>query len=191
TLSMILVLLATTGAFAAMTRGVAAELSLGAAVAFLLALGLLTPQQALHGFASEQMHTVALLFVLAGGLKAAGSLQIVSSRLLVPTGNVLVAAFRLLIPVAALSGFLNNTPLVAMLIPEVRAFAQRTGIAASRLLMPLSYAAIVGGLITVIGTSTNLVVNGLVAGAGRPTVRLLELGTVGLPVCMLGAVDAA
>lgn len=187
---MVLVLLATLGAFVAMVRGVAADLSLGAAVAFLLALGVLTPQQALHGFASEQMHTVALLFVLAGGLRSAGSLQIVSSKLLVPTNNVLVAAVRLLVPVAALSGFLNNTPLVAMLIPEVRAFAQRTGIAASRLLIPLSYAAIVGGLITVIGTSTNLVVNGLVAQAGRPTVGFLEIGMVGLPVCITGVVYA-
>lgn len=185
---MALMLLACVGAFVAMARGVAADVSLGAAVVFLLLLGQLTPQQALQGFASEQMHTVALLFVVAAGLRAAGTLQIVSARLLAPTKSVLLAAARLVVPVATLSGFLNNTPLVAMLLPEVRAFSQRTGIAASRLLIPLSYAAIVGGLLTVIGTSTNLVVNGLVADAGRPTVGFLEIGKVGLPLCIVGVI---
>ncbi len=183
---MALVLLATCGAFVAMLRGVTAELSLGAAVAFLLLLGVIEPAQALGGFANEQMHTVALLFLVAGALRAAGSLQVLSKYLLPPTENVMLAALRLLLPVAALSGLLNNTPLVAMLIPEVRAFARRTGIAASRLLMPLSYAAIVGGLLTVIGTSTNLVVNGLVASAGYPSVGFLEIGKLGLPICLVG-----
>ncbi len=187
---MTVVLVATLGAFAAMIRGVSAEVALGAAVALLVVAGVLTPEQALRGFASEQMQTVALLFVLAGALRAAGSLQVISARLLPPTKSVLLAATRLVVPVAALSGFLNNTPVVAMLIPEVRAFARRTGISASRLLIPLSYAAIVGGLLTVIGTSTNLVVNGLVADAGRRTIGFLEIGKVGLPVCILGVTYA-
>ena len=169
-----------------MFRGVAAEVSLGAAVVVLAITGVIAPAQALGGFANEQMHTVALLFLVAGGLRAAGSLEIFSKYLLAPTQNVALATVRLVLPVAVLSGFLNNTPLVAMLIPEVRAFALRTKISASRLLLPLRYGAIVGGLLTIIGTSTNLVVNGLVADAGRATIGFLEIGKVGLPICLLG-----
>jgi len=190
TYAMALVLVALVAAFAAMLRGISADLSLGAAVVFLVLTGVAEPGQALGGFANEQLHTVALLFVLAAGLRAAGSLQLFSAYLLRPTRSVVVAALRLLVPVALLSGLLNNTPLVAMLIPEVRGFARRTGIAASRLLMPLSYAAIVGGLLTVIGTSTNLVVNGLVVDAGLQPVGFLEVGKVGAVVCLVGVLYA-
>jgi di/tricarboxylate transporter len=177
------VLLAVIVAFVSMMRGwAAAEVALGTALGALVLLGVLEPRQALAGFANEQLHTVALLFVTAAALRGGGSLGVLTSRLLKPTGSVPVAVLRLTFPVAMLSSVLNNTPIVAMLIPEVRAWARRTGIAPSRLLIPLSYAAIVGGLITVIGTSTNLVVNGLVTEVGRQPIGFLEIGRIGVPL---------
>lgn len=180
------VLVAVVGAFVCMIRGwAAAEVALGVALAVLVLIGIVEPRQALAGFANEQLHTVALLFVAAAALRGAGSLSILTSRLLTPTKHVSIAVLRLTVPVALLSSVLNNTPIVAMLIPEVRAWARRTGIPASRLLIPLSYAAIAGGLITVIGTSTNLVVIGLVNEAGRQPIGFLEIGRIGLPLTVI------
>jgi di/tricarboxylate transporter len=180
------VLLAVAGAFVCMVRGWArTEVALGVALASIMLIGIVEPRQALAGFANEQLHTVALLFVAAAALRGAGSLGVLTSRLLTPTRSVPLAVLRLTVPVALLSSVLNNTPIVAMLIPEVRAWARRTGIPASRLLIPLSYAAIVGGLVTVIGTSTNLVVIGLVNEAGRQPIGFLEIGRIGLPLTAL------
>ncbi len=186
------VLLAAMMAFVSMVRGWAAtEVALGLALAAITLVGIVEPRQALAGFANEQLHTVALLFVAAAALRAAGSLGVLTSHFLTPTTSVTLAVLRLTVPVAALSGVLNNTPIVAMLIPEVRAWARRTGIAPSRLLIPLSYSAIVGGLITVIGTSTNLVVNGLVVEAGRQPIGFLEIGRIGLPLTIMTLVFLA
>jgi di/tricarboxylate transporter len=186
------VLAAAMVAFLSMVRGWAsAEVSLAVALTALTLLGVLAPGQVLSGFGNEQLHTVALLFVAAAALRSAGSLGLLTAGLLTPTKSVARAVVRLTLPVALLSGVLNNTPIVAMLIPEVRAWARRTGLAPSRLLIPLSYAAIVGGLITIIGTSTNLVVNGLVTKAGRQPVGFLEIGRVGLPLTIVTLVFLA
>jgi di/tricarboxylate transporter len=165
-----------------MVRGVAAEIALGLALGSLMLLGVVQPAQALSGFSNEQLHTVALLFVVAAAVRASGGLGILTSRFLKPTRSVSLALLRLTVPAALLSSVLNNTPIVAMLIPEVRDWARRIGIPSSRLLIPLSYAAIVGGLMTVIGTSTNLVVNGLVSATGREPVGFLEIGWIGVPL---------
>jgi di/tricarboxylate transporter len=180
------VLTAVACAFVCMVRGWAAtEVALAVALAALMLLGIVEPRQALAGFGNEQLHTVALLFIAAAALRSAGSLGVLTSRLMIPTRNLSLAVLRLSLPVALLSSVLNNTPIVAMLIPEVRAWARRTGIPASRLLIPLSYAAIVGGLITIIGTSTNLVVIGLVNEAGRQPIGFLEIGRIGVPLALL------
>jgi di/tricarboxylate transporter len=93
---------------------------------------------------------------------------------------------RLLVPVAGASAFLNNTPIVAMTAPQVAAWAEQRGRSAAALLMPLSFAAILGGVVTSIGTSTNLVVSGLLVEAGQAPLRLFELTAIGLPVALAG-----
>jgi di/tricarboxylate transporter len=109
-----------------------------------------------------------------------------SQSLLGRPRSVAHAQFRLMAPVAALSAFLNNTPVVAMFIPAVQDWAKRYGIAASKLMLPLSYAAIAGGTLTLIGTSTNLVVNGLlVKQPGQSGLGLFEIAWVGLPTLLL------
>jgi di/tricarboxylate transporter len=178
------VVLAGVGALAAMVRGVPSEIALGVSLGALTLFSVVEPGEALSGFGNEQLHTVALLFVVAAALRASGSLRTLSSRFLKSASGPHAAVLRLTIPVALLSSVLNNTPIVAMLIPEVRDWGRRIGIPASRLLIPLSYAAIVGGLITVIGTSTNLVVNGLVTASGRQPVGFLEIAWVGVPLTL-------
>ncbi|MEJ5255307.1 MAG: SLC13 family permease [Acidimicrobiales bacterium] len=95
---------------------------------------------------------------------------------------------RMLFPVMLASGFVANTPLVAMLAPRITTWARRTGRSPSRFLIPLSYAAILGGVITVLGTSTNLVVSGLLHDAGQPSLGVFEITRVGLPIALVGIV---
>jgi di/tricarboxylate transporter len=94
------------------------------------------------------------------------------------------ALARLVVPVAALSGFMNNTPLVATFLPAVLTWAKRIQVSPSKLLIPLSYAAVVGGTLTLIGTSTNLVVDGLLRADNRPALGFFEIGLIGLPATL-------
>ena len=156
---------------------------LGAVVALLFAR-IVTPTEAFSGFANSAPITVAALYVLARSVEVTGLLQPVLGWLLGGQGSL----WRLLVPSAAASAFLNNTPLVAMLIPPVSDWAQRTGRSPSRFLMPLSYAVILGGVITLIGTSTNLVVSGLLdARTGKP-MGMFEITPIGLPVAIVGMI---
>jgi di/tricarboxylate transporter len=103
--------------------------------------------------------------------------------------SLLVGQIRLLIPVAILSAFINNTPIVAMMIPVVQNWGRQCGLSVSQLMMPLSYAAILGGVCTIIGTSTNLVVQGLAEGED-PTLQLgfFEIAKAGLPLLAISLV---
>jgi len=164
----------------------AADVVALAALGVLLAAGVLTPQQALAGFSNEGLMTVAVLFVVAAALRETGGMARVAQRILgVPT-TVLAAQLRLMLPIAAMSAFMNNTPLVAMMLPVVDDWTRKARISASKLMIPLSYATILGGTCTLIGTSTNLVVDGLLIRSGRPGFGMFEIGWVGLPSAILG-----
>ncbi|MGE0607063.1 MAG: SLC13 family permease [Pirellulales bacterium] len=149
--------------FGLLVRGrVSADLILIGGVVLLLLAGILTPAEALAGMANEGMITVAVLFIVSAGVVETGGITWVAERLFGRPKSAQVAVFRLMAPTALLSGFMNNTPLVAMLIPAVNDWAKKLRIAPSKVMMPLSIAAILGGTCSLIGTSTNLVVNGLV-----------------------------
>ena len=162
------------------------ETAIGAALAALILLGLVTPARAVAGFANEGVLTIALLYVVAAAVRRSGALGPIVGLVLGRAGRPGMVLLRLMAPVALASGVLNNTPLVAMLLPEVRAWARRHNVAPSRLLLPLSYAAIVGGLLTVMGTSTNLVVNGLLVEAGLAPIGFADIGRIGLPIAVGG-----
>ncbi len=148
----------------------------------LLLAGVLNPAEALSGLANEGMVTVAVLYVVVSGLEETGGTAWVSQALLGRPRSVAHAQMRLMAPVAALSAFLNNTPVVAMFIPAVQDWAKRHNISVSQLMMPLSYAAIAGGTCTLIGTSTNLVVNGLLLKETRaPGLGFFDIAWVGIP----------
>lgn len=157
-----------------------------AVLGLLILSGVLTPARALAGFSNEGMMTVALLFIVAAAVRRTGALAVACGKLLGKPRSIVGAQLRLMAPVTALSGFVNNTPLVAMLLPEVRDWSRRSGVAPSRLLIPLSYAAILGGVVTLIGTSTNLVVDGMLRQLGHPGMHFFDITRIGLPLAVLG-----
>lgn len=154
----------------------------------LLVLGVLTPTQAFSGFSNPAPITVAALYVLAAGVEKTGALAGVLNRTMGSKGTYRRPLARVLTPTVAASAFLNNTPIVAMLIPQVTAWADRRGLSASKFLMPVSFAALMGGMITVIGTSTNLVVSGQMTELGLAEIGFFEVGKLGLPIALIGLV---
>ncbi|WP_417544114.1 SLC13 family permease [Marinobacter sp.] len=163
-----------------------ADLVLMAALALLLIVGVLTPSEALVGFGNPGVITIATLYVVAAGLKETGAVQWIARRLLGHPKTAKGAQLRMIAPTGVLSAFMNNTAVVAMFIPAIQDWAQRLGISPSKLLLPLSYAAILGGTCTLIGTSTNLVVDGLLQSELDIHLGLFELAWVGVPLLLIG-----
>lgn len=139
---------------------IAPDVVLVGGVGLLVLMGVLEPREALSGMANEAMITVGILYVVGAGVRQTGGVAWIAQRLFGRPQTATSAVARLMFPTAALSAFMNNTPLVAMLIPAVGDWAKQYRIAPSKLMIPLSYAAILGGTCTLIGTSTNLVVDG-------------------------------
>ncbi|MGV2828915.1 SLC13 family permease [Myxosarcina sp. GI1(2024)] len=155
--------------------------------AVLFTSGILNEADALAGFSNSGMITVAVLYLVVTGLQQTGGLSWISQQILgLPRGQN-KALLRLMTPVMGMSAFLNNTPVVAMFIPVVSDWSRKLKISPSKLMIPLSYAAIFGGICTLIGTSTNLVVNGLIISAiGEPGLKLFDIAWVGLPCAIAG-----
>ena len=169
----------------ALTRYSADTVMVGGLTLLLLA-GVLSPEQALVGLANEGMVTVGVLYVVVAGLRDTGGIDWIAHSVLGRPRSTQQAQIRLMAPVAAMSAFLNNTPVVAMFIPVVSGWAKRHRLSVSRLMIPLSYASIAGGTCTLIGTSTNLVVNGLlIKETGSDGLALLELAWVGVPILLI------
>jgi di/tricarboxylate transporter len=161
------------------------DLILMAGLTLLLLAGVLTPQAALAGLANEGMVTVGVLYLVVSGLRETGGISWISQTILGRPRSLPGAQLRLMLPVAALSAFLNNTPVVALFIPAVQDWAKRHRLSVSRLMIPLSYASIIGGTCTLIGTSTNLVINGmLITETGTVGLGMFELAWVGLPAAV-------
>jgi di/tricarboxylate transporter len=151
-----------------------------------MVVGIVSPKEALAGMAEPAVLTVASLFIVAAGIRETGALHLVTDKLFGRPTSVLKAQLRMMLPVATLSAFMNNTPLVAMLLPVVTEWSKKMRISPSKLLMPLSFATILGGLATKIGTSTNVIVSGLMlAQLGRP-MDMFELTALGLPAAIVG-----
>lgn len=151
-------------------------------------LGVLSIDQALAGFSNSGLATVAALFVVVAGLRETGGVDYIAGRVLGTPRSLRGALTRVVFPVAGVSAFLNNTPVVAMMIPAINDWAKRVQMPGSKLLIPLSYASILGGTCSLIGTSTNLVVAGLVIASGLPALQMFDITWVGLPAMLLGAV---
>jgi di/tricarboxylate transporter len=150
--------------------------------------GVLRPEEALAGFANPAVITVGALFVVAAGLRSTGVLDRVGHQLLGTARTAGAAMLRLTFSVVGVSAFINNTPVVAMFVPVVLDWCRKRGVSPSRLLMPVSYLAIMGGTCTLIGTSTNIIVNGLLEQQGMQSMTMFEIGRVGLPCAVVGAV---
>jgi di/tricarboxylate transporter len=152
----------------------------------LLVTGVIDADAAFAGFSNPAPITVAALFVVAAAVEKTGALQPLIHATLGNGDGGKRRLLRLLVPTAAASAFLNNTPIVAMLAPQVADWAEKRNRPASWYLMPISFATLLGGVVTVIGTSTNLVVSGLMQQAGMEPIGMFEITRVGLPVAVLG-----
>ncbi len=178
------------GTIVLLTRSrVAPDLVFVAALTVLMVSGVLTPTEALAGLGNPGLATVGVLYVVVAGLVDTGGIHALGARLLGQPRSIAAAQLRLMLPVSGLSAFLNNTPVVAMLVPFVEDWAKRCRIPVSKLMIPLSYAAIFGGLCTIIGTSTNLIVNGMViANTDLEGMGFFEIGMLGAPLALVGLV---
>ncbi len=143
------------------------------------------------GFGNEAVVTIGVLFVVAAGLTQTGAMSLVTQAVLGRPKNTLQAQVRMMPSVAVMSGFLNNTPIVAMFIPVVNDWCRKYNLSPSKLFIPLSYAAILGGACTLIGTSTNLIVYGLLDDATRERFGMFTIAWVGVPAALLGMVYVA
>lgn len=152
---------------------------------FLMVTGVLSPNQAFSGFANPAVFTVGALFIVAAGIQRTRALGFLDKMVFNDAFSARKVLIRMMASTAGMSSFLNNTPIVAMLIPQVQQWSERTGIPASKLLIPLSYAAIVGGIVTLIGTSTNIIVSGMLEQRGIEPLALFELSWIGLPAAII------
>ncbi len=183
------------------TFGLLIKTKLPAVAVFMGALGaaitlhLAPTDELLKGFSNQGMLTVAVLYIVAAGMYATGAITMLMNRLIGLPKHIMTAQIKILPPIAVGSAFLNNTPLVAMMIPVIRDLTQSARLPGKHLYLPLSFASILGGVCTIIGTSTNLVVVGLVADvmaeapAGLPAMRPLKMfdpAWVGVPAALIG-----
>ena len=153
----------------------------------LSALGILSATEAWAGFSNSGLITVAAMFVVAAGIYGSGGVDLLVNKALGQPTSVRSALCRIFPPVVLLSGFLNNTPVVATMIPAIHAWARKIKIPPSKLMIPLSYTAILGGTLTLVGTSTNLVINGQYqALTGEAGFSLFSITAVGIPVALAG-----
>ena len=148
--------------------------------------GILTPTEALHGFANEQLAVIVLLLIISDIFKKSSIVNVLFHQLFGKSKNVGSFKFCMMTVVASFSAFFNNTPLVAMMMPYTNSWAVKNKVAPSKLLIPLSYAAILGGCVTLVGTSTNLIVNGLAIDAGFDPLSVFDFTAVGLPMLVIG-----
>jgi di/tricarboxylate transporter len=154
----------------------------------LMVTGLLSPEKAFSVFANPAPLTIGAMFVLSAGLLKCGAIDRLFALIERSAGWSYPVVMLLLVGiVAAISAFVNNTPVVVFFLPVVLSLARKMNLAPSKLLIPLSYAAVLGGTCTLIGTSTNLIVNGIATAKGLPSMSMFELAWLGVPTAIIGA----
>lgn len=175
--------------FSVMVRGLAPpDMVLWGAAVLVTVVGVVTPDEMISGLAEPAVATIGALFVISAAMRETGALDLIGKRVLGRARTERGALLRLIPQVTALSAFLNNTAVVAMFMSVVSDWCRRHRISPSRLLLPLSYLSILGGMCTLIGTSINLIVSAQMEKFGLDALGMFELSWIGVPCALLGAI---
>ncbi|MFZ9920703.1 MAG: SLC13 family permease, partial [Terrimicrobiaceae bacterium] len=186
----VFVMLLTLGVFIAFMRewGSPDLIALGA-LAAVLVTGILPADKMLSLFSNSAPITIGAMFVLSAALERTGVMDFLAENFTRLAGRSVFRAIALLaLIVVPMSAFVNNTPVVVVFLPILMAYARKTGVGASKLLIPLSFFAILGGTVTLIGTSTNILVSGMAAKLGQPAFSIFEISGMGLVYAAIGSV---
>lgn len=149
--------------------------------------GILEPVEAVSGFANPAVITVGAMFLISRAMIRTGTVEYIGQKVLGWTkGRPAVAMLLILLMVAVASAFINNTPVVVLFIPVIMSMSCRFGLSPSKYLIPISYASILAGTCTLIGTSTNIIVSDLTVHYGYRGFGMFELAAVGVPIAVVG-----
>lgn len=159
------------------------------AAVVLMASGIITDKETLAGFSNKGMITIGILFLVSEGVRQSGILnRLAQTYLPRRRGKMVFLIPRIMLPVSVLSAFLNNTPVVIIFAPIIKKWSEKLNLSSKKFLIPLSFATIFGGMCTLIGTSTNLVVHGLIIENGYQGFSMFELGKVGVFIAVIGTI---
>ena len=151
--------------------------------------GILTPTEAIAGFASPAVITVGAMFLISKGMIRTGAVRFISQKVAdYSRGRPTLAIFLILVIVGTASAFINNTPVVVLFIPIILSLGCELDFSPSKVLIPVSYASILAGTCTLIGTSTNIIISDLSASHGFGALAMFELSPLGVPIAMLGLI---
>jgi di/tricarboxylate transporter len=169
------------------TEKISIDLTAIGIMATLMVTGILTPTEAVAGFANPAVITVGAMFLISRAMIRTGAVGFIGQKILdYSKGNAKLAMLLILLIVAITSAFINNTPFVVLSIPIILNLTCEYDLSPSKFLIPLSYASILAGTCTLIGTSTNIIVSDLSAMYGHGQLGMFELSTLGVPIAILG-----
>jgi di/tricarboxylate transporter len=171
------------------TEKVPVDLTSIGIIVVLAITGILTPTEAIAGFASPAVITVAAMFLISNGMIRTGAVRFISQKIVdYSRGRPTLAIFLILVIVAMASAFINNTPVVVLFIPIILSLGCKLDFSPSKVLIPVSYASILAGTCTLIGTSTNIIISDLSASHGFGSLGMFELSPLGVPIALLGLI---
>lgn len=169
------------------TEIISVDLTAIGIMVLLVVTGILSPKEAVAGFANPAVITVGAMFVVSKGMMRTGGVEFLGRKVIkVAKGNFMVALAVILVTVAIASAFINNTPVVILFIPVVMAMCCEFGLSPSKFLIPISYASILAGTCTLIGTSTNIIISDLSFQYGYGKLSMFELSIIGVPIAIAG-----
>ena len=175
--------------FLLITEKIPIDLTALGIIAVLMVTGILTAKEALEGFANPAVITVGAMFIISRGMMRTGALEFIGKQIIAYTkGSPKRIMIIALVLVAVSSAFINNTPIVVVFIGILMSVCCEYGLSPSKLMIPISYASILAGTCTLIGTSTNLLVSELSFENGFDAIGMFELSPVGIPIALVGIV---
>lgn len=169
------------------TEKISVDLTAIGIMVILVVTGILTPRETIAGFANPAVITVGAMFVVSKGMMRTGGVEFLGRRIIqMAGGNYKLALIIILLTVAVASGFINNTPVVILFIPVIMTMCCKFGLSPSKFLIPVSYASILAGTCTLIGTSTNIIISDLSVSQGYDGLSMFELSIIGVPLALVG-----